>query len=551
MTQKSHILIVEDRADWQDIVSSTVSAEGYLPNTVSSYDAAISALGQQEFALAVVDPVLDTDRRINRDGLTVIQKISELQPGTPMVIITGALTPDIQTSLQHLCPSAPIFLKESWDQADFITSIHKIMGESWELTSDPIVDLNDVQNTAINQSSLSKEKGYPRILLVENNSHWQQIVTNILDDLGCYWRTANTAANALELIESQSFQVAILDLKLQPNSLPLRSNQGWLLLDHFVETHPKIKVVVLSGKASAGDVAHLLTQYSPIRFIEKQNFTSQALYDALAQATQIPEIRIRSLGQFRVSRDGETLGVWDTHEAETALKLLLVRRARSEQIVPADELIARLWPDSDADEARRNLLPTINSARHFLEPDIEPRDSNFILRSANGYMFDLHDRIYWDLVEFRRYINEGKKLVKEEAWDEAKELLLKGRALYRGDFLAEERHIDWLNDMRRQITSDYCELLINLADCYAAVGYYSEAIESCELALRKDPLLESVYRRLMQYHYCLGQKSQSLKVFRDCIKLFEELFGESPAPATLQLKKMIDNDQSIDCVQSL
>ena len=86
-----------------------------------------------------------------------------------------------------------------------------------------------------------------------------------------------------------------------------------------------------------------------------------------------------------------------------------------------------------------------------------------------------------------------------------------------------------------------------LADGFAALGRFAEAIEVCEAALRKDPLLESVYRRLMRYHYCRGEKGQALKVYRDCLKLFEELFGESPTPATRQLYQAIAADEPIGC----
>ncbi|NIP28825.1 MAG: tetratricopeptide repeat protein, partial [Phycisphaerae bacterium] len=78
------------------------------------------------------------------------------------------------------------------------------------------------------------------------------------------------------------------------------------------------------------------------------------------------------------------------------------------------------------------------------------------------------------------------------------------------------------------IVNEFRDLLIYLADANAALGRYPEAIKACEMALRKDPLLESVYRRLMQFHYCNGEKGCALKVYRDCSKLFEELFEESP-----------------------
>jgi DNA-binding SARP family transcriptional activator len=210
-------------------------------------------------------------------------------------------------------------------------------------------------------------------------------------------------------------------------------------------------------------------------------------------------------------------------------------------------LITWLWPESDEESGRKKLLPLISNARRTLEPDIEPRDSNFILRSANGYFFELSGGVTWDLTDFRACLQTGRQLVKEERWAEAVAELEQGRRLYRGDFLAEDRYADWAIEVRREIAAEYRDLLMLLADAHAALGRYPEAIEVCEAALRKDPLLESVYRRLMRFHYCNGEKGQALKVYRDCLTLFEELFGESPTPATRQLHQAIANDEAIEC----
>ena len=91
--------------------------------------------------------------------------------------------------------------------------------------------------------------GRPRVLLVENRTDWQEIVTNVLDEADYYWRVAHNAQEALAQLEKEGFHLVILDLKLQATDLPLRSNEGWLLLDYLVEKHPKTKIVILSGKA--------------------------------------------------------------------------------------------------------------------------------------------------------------------------------------------------------------------------------------------------------------------------------------------------------------
>ena len=499
--------------------------------------------------LAVIDPVLDRDNRFNRDGLSVIQKLTETQPDIPIIVITGSLTHDLKTSLQQLCPDAPVLAKESWVPAEFNHLMHQLMGELKDSRSE-----NNSQGklnvtpapSALTPPPADLAIGRPRVLLVENREDWQNIVTSVLDENGYFWRTASSAQEALVELERESFHLVILDLKLTSNNLPLRSNEGWLLLDHMVETRPKTQVLILSGRASPADVADLLTHYPIIGFVEKRNFTPQVIKDAVAQATLAPELRIRTFGQFKLWRDDQAVAVWERPQAETVVKLLLIRRARGGRAVAADELITHLWPDADEESGRKKLLPLISNARRTLEPDIEPRDSNFILRSATGYFFELSG-VNWDLLHFRSHLQQGRQLAQAERWAEAITELEQGRALYRGDFLAEDRYDNWAIDIRREIAGEFRDLLILLADTYAKLQRYTEAIEVCEVALRKDPLLESVYRRLMRFHFCNGEKGQALKVYRDCLKLFEELFGESPTPATRQLYDAIANDEVVEC----
>lgn len=546
MSSQSSILVVEDREDWQDIVCNAVQSEGVLPYAASSYESALAALQTRQFDLAIVDPVLDRENRFNRDGLSVIQKICELQPDLPVMILTGSLTHDLAASLERLCPGAPVLSKESWNPAEFGSLMHKLIGERAAARARAQRRINNTTVLPVSPQA-HPALGRPRVLLVENREDWQNIVGSTLNEADYFWRVARNAQEALREMEKENFHLIILDLKLQQNELPLRSNEGWLLLDYLVQERPKTKVVILSGKATPSDVADLLTQYPIIGFIEKQHYKPQIIKDAVAQAMQAPELRIQTFGHFRLWRNGEPIEVWERPQAETIVKLMLVRRARGGRAVSADELITRLWPDSDEESGRKKLLPLISVARHTLEPDIEPRDSNFILRSANGYFFDVSGSVSWDLMEFREHLYHGQQLLQTKKWAEAVEALEKGRALYRGDFLAEDRYADWAIDIRREIAADFRDLLTHLADSYAALGRYAEAIGACEAALHKDPLLESVYRRLMTFHYCNGEKGKAMKVYRDCLKLFEELFGESPTPTTTRVYEAITNDEIIDC----
>jgi len=550
--QTRKILVVEDRADWQDILCTALTQQRYLAQSVGTYQEAIKLLEMESFDLAIIDPVLDSVNRFNRDGLSVIQKIRELEPVLPIIIMTGSLTHDMEVSLQHLYPNAPVLFKESWDPKEFSNLITQMIGHPPPSTpAEADLGSDEVKQAAVQTQiippPLEQAEGRARVLLVENRPDWQDIVIAVFENAGYFWRLAHNAQEALQELDKVGFHLVVLDLKLQQTDLPLRSNEGWLLLDELVEKYPKTKVVILSGKAGPSDVADLLTHYPVIGFIEKGNFTPEAIKTAVTQASRSPRLRLRTFGQLQIWRDDQAIGMWERPQAETIVKLLLVRRARGGRAVAADELITRLWPDDDAESGRKKLLPLISNARRTLEPDIEPRDSNFILRSSNGYYFNINEAVTWDLMGFQDYLRQGSIYSKEGRWDEAIAELEKGRALYRGDFLAEDRYADWAIDIRREITGDYCNLLVQLADAYAALGRYEQAVEACEAALAKDPLLEGGYRRLMRFHYCNGEKAKALKVYRDCIKLFEELFGESPTPATRQLQQKISDDQAIKC----
>jgi DNA-binding SARP family transcriptional activator/ActR/RegA family two-component response regulator len=387
-----------------------------------------------------------------------------------------------------------------------------------------------------------------RVLIVEDEAEWQNIVSELLADEGHTWRLANTYEGALAQFDQESFNVVFLDMMLQEFDLPVRGGTGWKLLDYLVEQRPQTKIIVLSGRATAGDAARLVRDYPIAAFIDKGEEDVEAqILDAVRQSTRAPSLRIQTFGQFNIWRNGQLIDPWERGQAETVVKLLLTRRAAGGRAVSPDELIEWLWPESDPESGLKKLLPLLSNARHTLEPNIEPRDSNFILRSSWGYYFDLSGDMTWDVLDFRQAVHEGvtqQRLGELEAAIKAYEA---ARALYAGDFMAEDRYASWAIPQRQALQNEYRDLLAGLADAYARLGCYADAIRAGEAALEVDPLLESVHRQLMRYHYCAGDKGQALKVYRNCAKLFDELFGEGPTPQTKHLFEAISNNAQLDC----
>jgi len=387
-----------------------------------------------------------------------------------------------------------------------------------------------------------------RILIVEDEPQWQEFVAEVLTDEGHICRPTETYEAALATLNEESFSVVFLDMMLSEFDLPVRGGTGWQLLDHLVEQRPRTKVAVLSGRATAGEAARLVRDYPIVAFIDKsEEDVAAQILDTVREATRAPSLRIQTFGQFNIWRDGLLIDPWERVQATTIVKLLLIRRAAGGRAVSPDELIEWLWPDSDPETGRKKLLPLLSNARHTLEPDIEPRDSNFILRSSAGYYFDLSGDVTWDMLDFQHHIRAGNGYQRAGEMDAASAAYEAARALYLDDFLAEDRYAPWAIPQRRALQKEYRDMLSSLAEAYATLGRYAYAIDAGEAALEVDPLLESVYRQLMRYHYCAGDKGQALKVYRNCAKLFDELFGEGPTPQTKHLFQTISDNAQLDC----
>ncbi len=386
-----------------------------------------------------------------------------------------------------------------------------------------------------------------RVLIVEDETEWQNIVIELVTDEGHTCCVANSYESALARLGQESFNVVFLDMMLHEFDQSVRGGSGWRLLNYLVEQYPRTKIIIFSGRATAGDAAKLVREYAITTFIDKGELdVEDQILQAVRQALQAPSLRIQTLGQFNLWRNGQLIDPWEQAQAKTLVKLLLARRAAGERAVSPDELVGWLWSEADEESGRKKLLPLINSARHALEPDIEPQDSNFILRSSSGYYFDLSGDVTWDVLDLRQRLQEASARQREGDLAAAVSAYEAARALYADDFMAEDRYAPWAIPQRQALQTEYRDALSALAEAYAGLGRYADAIRAAEAALGVDPLIESVYRQLMRYHYRAGDKAKALKVYRDCEKLFGELFGEGLAPQTRQLFTAISNDAQLE-----
>jgi DNA-binding SARP family transcriptional activator len=237
-------------------------------------------------------------------------------------------------------------------------------------------------------------------------------------------------------------------------------------------------------------------------------------------------LQIRIFGPFEISLDGQSLTNqnWCTQQTQTIGKILLTHRGR---VVTSDQLIDIVWPNEPIDSARRRLHVRISQFRKGL------KDKSSLVRTVHGgYIFDVDDTCWLDADEFQSLISTGAQYQEMSQHRQAIIAYEAARKLYRGDFLAEDLYSDWTFTQREFFRERYLTLLIQLSECYAQQGRYRLAITTALQALNLDPLRETIYVRLMLYHYYAGDRTQAISLYDTYLEILDKELGIPPLEST-------------------
>lgn len=246
-----------------------------------------------------------------------------------------------------------------------------------------------------------------------------------------------------------------------------------------------------------------------------------------------PSLRIYLLGAFEIFREEKLISnaAWRSQQTRTICKILLARRG---EVVTCDQLIEILWPDDDPADARRRLHVRISQLRRALGTG-----KSCLLSVDGGYLFQVAEECRLDVDEFQKWISVGNRLQEASQLPEAILAYEQALQLYRGDFLAEDLYADWAFAGREHYREVYLTLLITLAESYARQGRYRLALTRTRQALARDPLRESIYVRLMVYHYYAGERSQALHAFERCRQLLAAELAVEPLETTQKIAEQI------------
>ena len=248
------------------------------------------------------------------------------------------------------------------------------------------------------------------------------------------------------------------------------------------------------------------------------------LLTALARRAPDP-IEIRTLGGFRVLRDGEVVALeeWHSRKARDLLKLLAARRGRP---AAREILMEALWPDEEPGVLSNRLSVAISMLRVVLDPDKRHAAERFVISDKATASLDL-EAVAVDVEAFFAHASAGFDLLRRGRPVDAAERLAAAEATYSGDFLEENPYDDWAVSLREQARSQYLAVARALARLAEAAGDADAEVRYWLRLLERDPFDEEGHLALIDAHVRRGALGESRHAYRRYAARMEEIDVEA------------------------
>ena len=266
-----------------------------------------------------------------------------------------------------------------------------------------------------------------------------------------------------------------------------------------------------------------------------QDAVSNALNALLSRPP--PPLHVQCLGGFALRRGEESVTRWERSAARAVFLLLLLRRGRP---VAMEWLMETLWPEHSPRKARKNLHQAVASLRRTLEPDLAAGLPSRYLRVENEtYCLLLPAGSSVDFEVFEQRLNA----LLAESEPDAEELVT-ALALYRGEFLPENRYEDWAASKRESLERLFIQGQMRLARIRLHEGRHHVAERAAQRVLAIEPWNEQA--ALLQMKACVarGDIAAARSVYDALARRLQEDLAASPSAALREFYQALHQARS-------
>jgi DNA-binding SARP family transcriptional activator len=179
-----------------------------------------------------------------------------------------------------------------------------------------------------------------------------------------------------------------------------------------------------------------------------------------------------------------------------------------------------------------------------LEPGLgKGADSIHIKNQQGRYAFAFECPHHWDLAEFLRYRDLGRRAERLGQTALATTAYEAAVALYRGELLPEQPFgdVSWLYNLRLACREDMVSMRTFLAERAANTENWEAAITHWKTILGAEPAREVVHVRLMTVYAWLDRRDDALAQYQLCRTALRRELSADPLASTTELYQQILN----------
>jgi DNA-binding SARP family transcriptional activator/tetratricopeptide (TPR) repeat protein len=233
----------------------------------------------------------------------------------------------------------------------------------------------------------------------------------------------------------------------------------------------------------------------------------------------------RLLGSVGADRDGQPLDLGHARQ-QCVLAVLLVE---ANAVVPADQLIERVWGPRPSPSARNTLHTYVARLRRVLATAPEA----VIERGPGGYRLTVDEQLV-DVHRFRHLVTRARSAGETQALA----LLDEALGLWRGEpFTGLDS--PWLAEVRTALDTQRTAAELDRTDHALRHGRHTELITELTGRVEEHPLDERLTGQLMLALYRSGRQADALTAYHRARRTLADQLGIDPGPALAELHQRI------------
>ena len=116
-----HVLVADDQPDVLEALRLLLKGEGFRIETVRSPAAALAAVEQRDFDLALLDLNYARDTTSGKEGLDLVERLAALDATLPVIVMTA--WGSIESAVESMRRGARDYVEKPWDNARLIATL--------------------------------------------------------------------------------------------------------------------------------------------------------------------------------------------------------------------------------------------------------------------------------------------------------------------------------------------------------------------------------------------------------------------------------------------